>query len=141
MTAGTQTASRQDSNGSKFAGAVIWLLGLWTTWLFVGSLGVAQPLLIALALQAALTAAQSAFWAGRRDTLALAAVGLDALINFGGLYPYLFNLPLSPSYQQLGRAFTVLPANPPQWAVGIVSFAICMIIAGLPELLWKRGGR
>jgi hypothetical protein len=120
---------------------IVWVIGVWTTWLFVSALAVPEPFLVALALQSALTAAQSAFWAGKRDTLALAAVGIDALINYGGLYPYLQNISATPTYTQLSSAFDFIPATAPQWVVGSFSLAICIIIAGLPELLWKRGRR
>jgi hypothetical protein len=139
MTTGTFVQEVAPDKPRKVAAGLIWLIGLWTTEAFIRQIGFADSTwLIAICVQAGLTGAQSAFWNHRATILAAIAVTIDTLINFGGLYPYLFNIPGTDTYLQLQRAFPLLvPATPPVWLIGVIALIICAAIAGLPELIWR----
>lgn len=125
----------------KTTAFLIWCVGLWATHLFVRGLGVSNvgwaAWIAACILQTALTMAQSAFWNRNYTVLGTLAVFMDGWINFGGLWPYLRNIPVTQQYRQFAAAFPVVPAEPPQWAVASMSLLVCVLVAGLPELIWR----
>jgi hypothetical protein len=123
----------------RISAAVVWGIGLWTTTAFLQQVGVVDyTWLWAIGVQTVLTGAQSAFWANRANGPAVIAVAIDTAINFGGLYPYLFNIPQTEAWLQLARAFPgFIPVDPASWLVGFLGLIVCAAIAGSPELIWK----
>jgi hypothetical protein len=124
----------------KVSAVIIWGIGLWTTQAFIAQIGVGgYTWFWAVVIQLGLTGMQSAFWSARASGPAIIAVMVDTLINFGGLYPYLFNIPSTDAWQQMMRAFPAfVPASPSSWMVGAIALLICAAIAGAPELIWKE---
>lgn len=136
----TRAAAQQDTSlPRKLTAFLIWLVGLGTTYLAVVQLEVPPEVAIytAIIVQAGLTAAQSALWRGKLTMPAIIAVLIDGAINFSGLYPYLRNVDQLDGYQALVVDGILPEALPTVW-VAVGCYAICCLIAGLPELTWRN---
>jgi hypothetical protein len=131
----------------KAAAIVVWALGLFCTQATI-STAIGQPLLswcLALALQAALTFAESPIW--RRETydgeprpyglVNIACVLFDTGLNIGGVWPFVAVLHTWPPVVAVGEMFGADHVAPLR---GPAALAVCAVlafaIAGVPEKLW-----
>lgn len=80
---------------NKVTAVIIWLVGAWLTAQTLTQLGVPEPFnfVIGLAIQFALTRAETPLWRGQgMPKMALGATAVDIAVNSAGAWPYLKNL-------------------------------------------------
>lgn len=125
---------------SHYAAAVIWLVGCYTTWLFVAVVAVA-PILVtvfaALVLQTVLSIVEWPFWSRRhRNAVSGLAVVVDSAINAGGIWPLVLRFEDTPTWRMFATAleldprFALVPAL-------VVSLALGFWLAAAPERIWR----
>lgn len=134
----------------RLAAVVAWLLGTFTTYLFIARAGIASTVLavvLAAAAQWLLTMAERPLWrfllrrrGGRFVALGLVVTLIDGLINAGGVYPYMGRLAQTNVGIMLSEVLNVQQAMTPT-AAFLLALAIGLVVAGLPEYLWEAGER
>jgi hypothetical protein len=139
--------SAPDINGYKIAGVVVWWLGVAATHQLLTALGVApqggvfSPALwagiaIAIATQALLTVLERPVLLGRPNSVSLAVLGVDTLINAGGVFPFALRLGATPT----GEALAAAAGQPALVSPGVallVSLVAGFILAATPEAAWR----
>lgn len=134
----------------RIASVVAWLLGTFTTYLFIAR---AMPgawllsVVLAAAAQWLLTMAERPLWrfllrrrGGKFVALGLVVTLIDGLINAGGVYPYMGKLAQTGVGQMLSEVLNVQQAMSPT-AAFLLALAIGLVVAGLPEYLWEAGSQ
>lgn len=135
----------------RIASIVAWLLGCFTTYLFIAraapSIGIIISAVLATAAQWLLTIAERPLWRFimRRRGGKFVAVGLivtliDGIINAGGVYPYMGRLAQTDVGVMISEVLGVQQAMSPTSAFAL-ALAIGLVVAGLPEYLWEAGER
>ncbi len=145
MEDGKPAARRSQGNLNKLAAIVAWLIGCFTTALFIGkAIGGAWLLAAALAFvaQGLLTLAERPLFrliwgrGGRFTLLAMLSIGIDALLNAAGVYPFVSKLAATDLGAMLVEVFKVQPAVDPISAF-VIAVVIGIVLAGAPEGLWE----
>lgn len=80
---------------NKATAIIIWLIGAWLTAQTLSQLGVQQPvnIIVGLAIQFALTRAESPIWRGKGfPKMGIAATIVDVAVNSAGAWPYIKQL-------------------------------------------------
>jgi hypothetical protein len=107
----------QGLNTNKVTGIIIWLVGAWLTSQTLGQLKVPDPLniIIGLAIQLALTKAESPVWKGKKTPLmGVGAIAVDTSINSSGAWPYVKNIGDTDFWTMIRDiAMAMTPAPPP----------------------------
>lgn len=123
----------------KIAATLIWMAGVYTTMLCIAGLLPGRSdqtiWIVALLLQFVLTIAQSDFWRGNRQWIAVVAVVTDAAFNAAGLWPIVRNIDQTPIWSML--AATGMPADAAGALVFAVTAGVSVFIAATPERLWR----
>lgn len=136
----TQRFPNSRISTSKGASIVVWLLGAYTTSIFVKEVGIAEPVcfFIGVVVQFFLTKAQAPFWrAGKRLWLAMVALVFDAAFNTAGIWPFMKNLGDTSFWSMMSE--WVGNSDPPTVATRIVVTVITAIItSAAPEILWEQ---
>jgi hypothetical protein len=142
--------ARRQLDTYRIAAVVAWLLGTFTTYLFIARVMPSAWLLavvLAAAAQWLLTIAERPLWrflmrrrGGKFVALGLVVTFVDGLINAGGVYPYMGRLAQTDVGVMIAEVLNVQQAMSPL-AAFLLAFAIGLTIAGLPEYLWEAGER
>src|SRR5262245_55778431 len=122
---------------------VIWLLACVTTWQLVAAVtaGVDWRLQVAIGvgLQAIFTALERPVLHGKPNRISVIVLGIDALINAGGVFPYAMRMGGTPTAQMVSAATALQPQMTPWAAIG-VSVLIGVLLAAAPEAVWRWRG-
>lgn len=134
----------------RVASVVAWLLGTFTTYLFIARAGAPSTLLavvLAATAQWILTIAERPLWrfilrrrGGKFVALGLIVTLVDGIINGAGVYPYVGRLAQTNVGEMIADVLNVQQVMTPQ-AAFLLAFAIGLVVAGLPEYLWEAGER
>lgn len=135
----------------RIAAVIAWLLGCFTTYLFIARAAPDVSWLVSAAIAAAaqwlLTIAERPLWrfllrrrGGRLVALGVVVTLLDGLLNAGGIYPYMGRLAQTDVGVMLSELLRVEQAMSSTSAF-LLAFAIGLVVAGLPEYLWEAGDR
>ena len=136
----TRTAKGNLNIDLRRTAAIIAGLGSFaTTWLFVAALGFDDigGFFAAVAVEFLLAAGKHAILHGKPDALGEFSIGIDTLLNAGGLWPYVLNLPKTAIWAMLGQSLNLdqqlhfIPAL-------VVALAIGFLLSALPFWLWRK---
>ena len=133
--------TRAGTVGNRLAALVIWCFGLGATWLLFSGWLPTAPWYVALApafvTQVILTWVERGAWRGMPSSIAFSAVFLDALLNAGGVYPFMKRLPQTSVgvmlTDVLGSGTVLHP-----FAAIVAAFLLGLFTAAAPENLWRR---
>ncbi len=136
---------------NRIAAIVAWLLGTFTTYLFIARAMPGASWFIGAALAATaqwlLTIAERPLWrflmrrrGGRMVALGLVVTLVDGLLNAGGIYPYMGRLAQTDVGLMLTEVLGVKSAMTSTSAFSL-ALALGLVVAGLPEYLWEAGER
>lgn len=127
--------------GNQTAGIVVWLIGSYTTALFIKQVGIQEPLCygLGLAIQWLMTRAEMPIWRGTSaPVLGIVVTVVDVLFNAAGMWPYIYtqlgNTDLWKMLTDVTRS-TGEPTIMVRLALTIVAGAA---LAGGPEYFWSR---
>jgi len=127
-------------SGRKVAGGIAAIFSYITTLWCVQALGGTdyQGYLIALALELFLFMAKGLVFNDRRgdDALGWVAVGVDTLLNAGGLWGYVLKIDQTPAYKMLAVAFDMEPRIAKIWAL-VLSLALGYLLSYGPHRLLR----
>lgn len=128
---------------------LVWTGGVFTTWLLVASLAEQTPdtltvaafigselIWIAAALQAVFTGLESAIWRGRNaNVLTWFVLAIDTLVNAGGLWLWLRNLPQTNVSTMLSETLGIAPVGAGLFGLAL---AIGAALAYAPEAIIRQ---
>lgn len=134
-------ATRATANSA--AAVIIWLLGAWASGTCLKELGVEGPTtLYAFILQGLLTICEGPIWraalrVGRRGAtlIGVGALGVDLMLNVGGLWIYLSRLG-STTFWEAVQAATGQIVQPSGQTIFALSVLLALAVAAGPEALW-----
>jgi hypothetical protein len=122
---------------------LLWLIACVTTWQLIVAVtaGMDWRLQVALGvgLQAIFTALERPVLRGRPNRISVVVLGIDALVNAGGVFPYAMRLGAAPTAQMISTATALQPQMTPWAAIG-VSLLIGVLLAAAPEAVWRWRG-
>lgn len=123
-------------------GGLMWLLGCATTYqvaaILMDGATWGAVLVVSFVAQVVLTSLESPTLRGKPNPISLAVLGVDTLINAGGVYLILDGrLERLPTTQMVAEA-AGQPAQLSALTVAAVSFIIGFILAATPEAVWRR---
>lgn len=131
----------------RIAAIVIWLLGVGATHQLLMGLGIAPrvawttPLFwvgvgVAFAVQLLLTVLERPVLIGNPNGISLVVLGVDTLINAGGVFPFAMRIGATPTAQAIATV-----AEQPSVVSPVVAFAVSVvagfILAATPEAAWR----
>jgi hypothetical protein len=123
--------------GGKIAAVLAWLGAVTTTYMMLTGLQPGTPIVIAipiaLVVQFVFTMAERPILSGRPGIFTIAVFVFDALINAGGVFPWLKNIGRTPTAQMIAAAGT--PATVEAMPAILISLVVGAIIAVAPEAL------
>lgn len=130
---------------------IIWLCGVYTTWLLIVALTGAMPdvptiaaflsssaLLPALIVQATLTRLESKVWTGKAKLLAKVALALDIATNAGGLWQWTKNLAATPhlvALTEMISGVTGITLGYGALVTALLTLVVGLLLAYIPEAL------
>lgn len=126
-------------DGQKIAAGLVQVGSYLTTWLFVRAIGFtgADGFLLALIVEFVLMAGKFNFLHGRGNGVGVIAIGIDTLLNAGGIYPYVQNIDQTPTWAMLATTLQLqgdlgnLPAL-------VLSLLLGFLLSALPSWLWRN---
>jgi hypothetical protein len=126
-------------NLARLASLAVWLGACWTTW--QGLLGIGVPAgfegwVAAMIVQIAFTAVERNIWRGRYNVLAVLVLGIDALINAGGLWRWLARVDQTPAWLMLRDALGA-PETLDSVSKVLIALVVGVVLAYLPEAIWE----
>ena len=126
---------------NKIIAALMWLVGVGTTYAAIAVLLGDAPWYIAvassLAMQAGLTAVEYKFYnGGQKNEVGLIALFIDVAFNAGGLYGPMSRIGATPTGNALSDAFGVAP-NVGKIAALVLAVVIGYLLARAPEYIWE----
>lgn len=136
----TRTAGRVVRiDGRKIAAGLTQAGSFITTYLFIQAIGLegATAFFVALGVEFLLTAAKHNVFAGRADALGGIAVGVDMLLNAGGLWPYMLRLDKTPTWSMLQTGLGLdgelrkLPAL-------VLALVFGFLLSAGPHWFWRK---
>lgn len=131
----------------KVASVVIWLLGVGATHQLLMGLGIAPRVawsaptfwigvLIAFLVQLLLTVLERPVLTGTPNGISLVVLGVDTLINAGGVFPFAMRIGATPTAQAIATV-----AEQPSVISPVVAFVVSVvagfILAATPEAAWR----
>jgi hypothetical protein len=129
---------------------MIWGVGCGTTYQAFLALGLPQGETIlsapalwwAMLFQLGFTLAEQPVFRGKGNIFGYAILALDSAINAGGIYQWVRNIDLTPTYAMLNSA--VVNTSGYSVSLGpladvVISLAVGVLIAFLPEGVWASG--
>lgn len=128
-------------NPRRGSAVIVQLASLAATYAFVAAIaGPVDPVTVgavACAVEYVLVIGKRELLKGRADTIALACLIGDALLNAGGIWPLVKRLSETGTYKALAEATQLDPT------IGAISGLIIALVAGLwlsmaPSQLWKE---
>jgi hypothetical protein len=126
-------------SGPQAGGLLVWLGGVWTTALFLGSFVRLEALwlfAVAVAVQLVLTALELPFWRGERSGIIVGIIVVDSAINAAGLWAFVRNIDQSNLWWFFVDVTGLSPSLSPAIA-GFMALLAGFVLAAAPELIWK----
>lgn len=128
---------------NKVTAIVIWLVGAWLTAQTLAQLNVPEPLNIVfgLAIQWALTRAESPLWRGKgTPKMAVGATIVDVAVNAAGTWPYLKNLNQTDFWAMVRDILSAPEAQPTMATLIVLAVSVGAFTACAAEYFWNLEG-
>jgi hypothetical protein len=127
-------------NGYKVAAAAAQVGSFATTWMFISALGVTglAGFGVALVTEFILLASKTVVLSGesRSDAIGWIAIISDAVLNAGGLWPFILRVDQTPSWKMLVDALT-LEGDMRKVPALVITLVIGFVLAVAPHRLWR----
>lgn len=125
------------------AASIIWLVGAWATGQCLTELGISGPTQLgAFVVQGLLTVLEGPVWhkhlrhgRGGATIIGIGALGIDLMLNIGGLWVYLQNLGVTTFWSAIMAATNQSSAPAPLTCFAL-TLLISLCVAAGPEALW-----
>jgi hypothetical protein len=132
-------SSKLSSN--KTAGVIIWLISAYTTALFIGQIGIKEPISygLGLAVQWLFTKAETPIWRGRGyPALGIVVTAVDVLFNAVGVWPYVRDQFGATDLWKMLTDITNDPSPPSLFVRFLIVLVVGIAVAAGPEYFWSR---
>lgn len=121
----------------------IWLLACVTTWQLVQAVTPGMDgrwqVGIGIALQAIFTVLERPVLRGKANRISALVLGIDTLVNAGGIYPFALRMSATPTAAMVSQTFNLAPQMSPA-AAFVVSLILGFLLAAAPEATWRWRG-
>lgn len=124
---------------NKATAIIIWLIGAWLTAQTLHQLGVPDTIniVVGLAIQFALTRAESPIWRGKGfPKMGIAATVVDVAVNSAGAWPYVKQLG-NTDFWRMMQDLMKSPAEPTLATLVVLVIAIGCFTACAAEYFWN----
>jgi hypothetical protein len=126
---------------NQTAGAIIWLISAYTTALFIGQIGIREPIsyVLGIAVQWLFTKAEQPIWRGKGyPALGVVVTGVDVLFNAVGIWPYIRDQFGNTDLWRMVADLTHDPSPPTLLVRFLIVLVVGIAVAAGPEYFWSR---
>lgn len=137
----TRTLGNAKLGGNQTAGIIVWLIGAYTTSLFIRQIGIAEPLCYALglAIQWLMTKAEMPIWRGQgAPALGIVVTAVDVAFNAAGIWPYIRDQFGNTDLWHMLSDITRDVSEPTLMVRLALTLVAAVVLAGGPEYFWSR---
>jgi len=127
--------------GNQTAGVVVWLIGAFTTALFLKQLGIQEPICygLGLAIQWLMTKAEMPIWRGQgTPALGIVVTAVDVAFNDAGIWPYIRDQFGNTDLWRMLSDVTHDASAPTLMVRLALTITAGIVLAGGPEYFWSR---